>query len=140
MTSENIPQLHGGLQSIAERQVCEDAERLNRIATHEGQRIAHIVAVLAQTEDIRVQSETQQAALRNHHISERELEQDRQALKVLTVCLCETTLQVIRQRRADPRDRDRDRSPDRRIPRTPPPQAAPRSNLTPEQRAASSDA
>ena len=120
----------------AERVQHQDAD-LNRIATHEGQRIAHIVVLLAQTEDIRVEMETQQAAARNHLISERELEQDRQALKVLTLCLCERTLQIIRQRRADPRDRDRTRSPDRRIPRTPPPQPAPQSNLTPEQRAAS---
>ena len=61
------------LQSIAERVERQDAD-LNRIATHEGQRIAHIVVLLAQTEDIRVAREAQQAVARNHPISEREQE------------------------------------------------------------------
>ena len=140
MTSENTQQLlmerlQSNAERSAERQEREDAH-LNRIATHEGHRIAHIVVLLAQTEDIRAAREAQQATARNHPISEREQEQDQQALKVLTLCLCETTLQVIRERRADRRDRDRTRSPDRRIPRSPPPPPAPRSNLTPEQRAA----
>ena len=93
-----------------------------RIAKEESHRVARLVALVTQVEDIRANSEAGGARAQGHPIALEELEEreaDRDALQILSLALCTTTLRVIRERRADTSDRSR--SPSSRVPRTPSP-------------------
>ena len=101
-----------------------------RIQYEESNRVAKLIAVLTQSEDARTGRENDRIIAAGFPILQEDTAEDQRSLQVLCLCLCTTTLQVIRERTNDPNDRSR--SPGRRIPRTPTPGAASEPALSPQ--------